>query len=98
MVTFVKYRNRKLYRRDISSYVNYQGIAELIRAGEAIEVYRDVDGVEITLEVLCSVLLHVVSKARGPEYHANESTKEFRQKLTRGEASIASLITDFSRE
>jgi polyhydroxyalkanoate synthesis repressor PhaR len=59
--TIKKYANRKLYHTNRKQYITLDGIAELIRAGEQIQVVDNESGEDIT----ASILAQVVAQARG---------------------------------
>jgi hypothetical protein len=54
--TIRRYANRKLYHLEGHRYVNLEGIADLIRAGEEVAVSDQASGQEITTEVLAQVI------------------------------------------
>jgi polyhydroxyalkanoate synthesis repressor PhaR len=59
--TIKKYANRKLYHTNRKQYITLDGIAELIRAGEQIQVVDNETGEDIT----ASILAQVVAQTRG---------------------------------
>ena len=56
MGTIRRYANRKFYHLEGHCYVNLEGIAGLIRAGEEIAVLDQPTGQDITTEVLAQVI------------------------------------------
>ena len=61
MQTIKKYANRKLYHTNRKQYITLDGIAELIRAGEPIQVVDNESGADITAPILAQV----VAQTRG---------------------------------
>jgi polyhydroxyalkanoate synthesis repressor PhaR len=61
MQTIKKYANRKLYHTNRKQYITLDGIAELIRTGEQIQVVDNESGEDIT----ASILAQVVAQTRG---------------------------------
>ena len=61
MQTIKKYANRKLYHTNRKQYITLDGIAELIRAGEQIQVVDNESGADITAPILAQV----VAQTRG---------------------------------
>jgi polyhydroxyalkanoate synthesis repressor PhaR len=59
--TIKKYANRKLYHTNRKQYITLDGIAELIRADEHIQVVDNETGEDIT----ASILAQVVAQTRG---------------------------------
>jgi polyhydroxyalkanoate synthesis repressor PhaR len=59
--TIKKYANRKLYHTNRKHYITLDGIAELIRAGEQIQVVDNGSGEDITAPILAQV----VAQTRG---------------------------------
>jgi polyhydroxyalkanoate synthesis repressor PhaR len=59
--TIKKYANRKLYHTNRKQYITLDGIAELIRAGEQIQVVDNESGEDITAPILAQV----VAQTRG---------------------------------
>jgi polyhydroxyalkanoate synthesis repressor PhaR len=60
MVTIKKYGNRRLYDTSSSSYINLEQLAELIRAGEEVQVVDVKSGEDLTREVLLQVVMEVL--------------------------------------
>ncbi len=60
MRTIKKYANRRLYDTETSAYINLDGLAELIRAGEEIHVVDVKTGADLTREVLLQVIGEVL--------------------------------------
>ena len=56
MRTIKKYANRKLYDTEAKQYISMDGLAELIRSGEEIEVIDNTSGEDITVSVLSQLL------------------------------------------
>ena len=61
MQTIKKYANRKLYHINRKQYITLEGIAELIRAGEQLQVVDNESGEDITAPILAQV----VAQTRG---------------------------------
>ncbi len=57
MQTIKKYANRKLYHTNRKQYITLDGIAELIQAGEPVEVIDNETGANITATILSQVVL-----------------------------------------
>jgi polyhydroxyalkanoate synthesis repressor PhaR len=55
--TIKKYANRKLYHTNRKQYITLDGIAELVQAGEEIEVVDNETGANITAQILSQVVL-----------------------------------------
>ena len=60
MRTIKKYANRRLYDTQTSAYINLEGLADLIRAGEEVQVVHVKTGEDLTREVLLQVILEVL--------------------------------------
>jgi polyhydroxyalkanoate synthesis repressor PhaR len=56
-VLIKRYGNRRLYNTETSSYVNYQDLMELIRAGNDIKVIDSKSGDDVTKSILIQVIL-----------------------------------------
>ena len=56
MQTIKKYANRKLYHTNRKQYITLDGIAELIRTGEQIQVVDNETGDDITASILAQVV------------------------------------------
>jgi polyhydroxyalkanoate synthesis repressor PhaR len=56
MRTIKKYANRKLYDTEAKQYISMDGLTELIRSGEEIEVIDNTSGEDITVSVLSQLL------------------------------------------
>lgn len=52
----VKYHNRRLYSKELSEYVSYNEVIEVIRKGEEITVTCHKTGKDLTKEVLLGAL------------------------------------------
>jgi polyhydroxyalkanoate synthesis repressor PhaR len=61
MQTIKKYANRKLYHINRKQYITLEGIAELIQAGEQVEVIDN----ETSEDITATILAQVVLQARG---------------------------------
>ncbi len=57
MRTIKKYSNRRLYDTEVSSYINLDALAELIRGGEQIRVVDAKSGEDLTHTVLLQIIL-----------------------------------------
>jgi polyhydroxyalkanoate synthesis repressor PhaR len=57
MQTVKKYANRKLYHTNRKQYITLEGIAELIQAGEPVQVIDNETGQDITAQILSQVVL-----------------------------------------
>lgn len=57
MQTIKKYANRKLYHLDRKRYITLDGIAELIQAGEQVQVLDNETGEDISASILAQVAL-----------------------------------------
>ena len=60
MVTVKKYGNRRLYDTSSSSYINLDQLAEMIRAGQEVQVVDAKSGEDLTREVLLQVVMEVL--------------------------------------
>lgn len=60
MRTIKKYANRRLYDTEASTYINLEGLADLVRAGEDVRVVDVKTGEDLTREVLLQVVLEVL--------------------------------------
>ncbi len=60
MVTIKKYGNRRLYDTSSSSYINLEQLADLIRAGQQVQVVDAKTGEDLTREVLLQVVMEVL--------------------------------------
>ncbi|HEY6332311.1 MAG TPA: polyhydroxyalkanoate synthesis repressor PhaR, partial [Blastocatellia bacterium] len=52
-----RYGNRRLYNTETSSYINYQELAELIRAGNDVRVIDSKTGDDVTKSILIQLIL-----------------------------------------
>ena len=52
-----RYENRKLYDTEASQYVSLSDIAELVRAGETVEVIDNASGDDLTAQTLTQIIL-----------------------------------------
>lgn len=57
MQTIKKYANRKLYHTNRKQYITLDGIAELIRSGEQVQVIDNETSEDITASILAQVVL-----------------------------------------
>lgn len=57
-----KYTNRKLYHTNRKSYITLEGIAELIRVGEQVQVVDNATGSDITATILTQIILQQPSE------------------------------------
>jgi len=55
--TIKRYDNRKLYDTEASCYVSQKDLAELVRAGETIEVVDNSTGEDLTAQTLTQIIL-----------------------------------------
>ena len=65
MIIIKRYANRKLYDTDAKKYVTLQGIAELIRDGNNVQVIDHETGEDITAVTLAQVMFEREKQARG---------------------------------
>ena len=63
-VVIKKYENRRLYDTKGSRYVNLDGVAEMVRAGEDIQVVDSKTGEDVTRHVLTQI---IVDGAKDPD-------------------------------
>ena len=56
-VLIKRYGNRRLYNTETSTYVNYQDLTEIIRAGHDIQVIDSKTGEDVTKSILIQVIL-----------------------------------------
>lgn len=66
MQTIKKYANRKLYHTNRKQYITLEGIAELIQAGEQVQVLNNETGEDITGPVLSQVVVQARGRSRLP--------------------------------
>jgi polyhydroxyalkanoate synthesis repressor PhaR len=66
MQTIKKYANRKLYHTNRKQYITLEGIAELIQAGEQVQVLNNETGEDITTPVLSQVVVQARGRSRLP--------------------------------
>jgi polyhydroxyalkanoate synthesis repressor PhaR len=57
MSVIKRYPNRKLYNMDENKYINLETIAEMIRAGEEIQVVDNVTGEDLTAVTLTQIIM-----------------------------------------
>ena len=63
-IVIKKYENRRLYDTKGSRYVNLDGVAEMVRSGEDIQVVDSKTGEDVTRHVLTQI---IVDGAKDPE-------------------------------
>ena len=63
-IVIKKYENRRLYDTHNSRYVNLDGVAEMVRSGEDIQVVDSKTGEDVTRHVLTQI---IVDGAKDPE-------------------------------
>lgn len=63
-IVIKKYENRRLYDTHNSRYVNLDGVAEMVRSGEDIQVVDSKSGEDVTRHVLTQI---IVDGAKDPE-------------------------------
>lgn len=56
-IVIKKYANRRLYDTHASQYINLDGVAELVRQGEAVQVVEAKGGEDITRQVLTQIIV-----------------------------------------
>jgi polyhydroxyalkanoate synthesis regulator protein len=54
-----KYKNRKLYSKELKKYITLETIKSIVENGESILVINSVDKTDVTKEVLVAALKHV---------------------------------------
>lgn len=57
----VKYKNRKLYDRNLARYATLTQVVEAVRQGKTVKVTDKVTGADVTCEVLSQVVLNKLS-------------------------------------
>ena len=65
MLTIKRYANRKLYDTEARKYVRLDGIAELIRNGQEVEVIDNETGEDLTAIVLTQIIYEQEKKSGG---------------------------------
>jgi len=65
MIIIKRYPNRKLYDTDAKQYVTLEGIAELIRAGDEVQVIDHASGEDLTSLTLTQIILEQERKQNG---------------------------------
>jgi polyhydroxyalkanoate synthesis repressor PhaR len=65
MITIKRYPNRKLYDTDAKQYITLDGIAELIRSGDEIQVIDHATGEDLTSLTLTQIILEQERKQNG---------------------------------
>lgn len=60
-----RYENRKLYDTAAKRYISLEEIAELVRAGEEVEVVDNASGADLTASTLAKVILEEHSGSQG---------------------------------
>jgi polyhydroxyalkanoate synthesis repressor PhaR len=66
MHTIKKYANRKLYHTNEKQYITLDGIAKLVRRGEAVQVLDNETGADITSSILAQVVLQARGRSGAP--------------------------------
>lgn len=61
-----KYANRKLYHTNRKHYITLDGIAQLIQAGEAVQVRDNETGSDITAAILLQIVLQMRDRTGSP--------------------------------
>jgi len=61
-----RYENRKLYDSEAGRYISLQGISELIRSGEDVQVIENTRGEDITEQTLTQIILEEGKKGNNP--------------------------------
>lgn len=65
MITIKRYPNRKLYDTDAKQYITLEGIAELIRRGDEIQVIDHATGEDLTSLTLTQIILEQERRQNG---------------------------------
>jgi polyhydroxyalkanoate synthesis repressor PhaR len=65
MVIIKRYPNRKLYNTEAKQYITLEGVAELIRQGEEIQVVDHASGEDLTALTLTQIILEQEKKQSG---------------------------------
>lgn len=65
MALIKRYPNRKLYHTETKKYITLEGIAELIRDGEEVQVIDHASGEELTTLTLTQIVLELEKKKSG---------------------------------
>jgi polyhydroxyalkanoate synthesis repressor PhaR len=65
MTIIKRYPNRKLYNTEAKQYITLEGIADLIRQGEEVQVVDHATGEDLTALTLTQVILEQEKKRRG---------------------------------
>lgn len=65
MIVIKRYPNRKLYDTDSKQYITLEGIAELIRAGQEVQVIDHASGEDLTSLTLTQIILEQERKQNG---------------------------------
>jgi polyhydroxyalkanoate synthesis repressor PhaR len=65
MTIIKRYPNRKLYDTEAKKYITLEGIADLIRQGEEVQVVDHASGEDLTALTLTQVILEQEKKRRG---------------------------------
>jgi polyhydroxyalkanoate synthesis repressor PhaR len=82
-----RYESRKLYDSGESRYVSLQELAQLIRAGEEVEVVDNASGADVTVQTLTQVILEEGRKGR-----SLVSSSALHELLRKGEAAISTGV------
>ncbi|MES3629121.1 MAG: polyhydroxyalkanoate synthesis regulator DNA-binding domain-containing protein [Longimonas sp.] len=78
-----RYENRKLYDTEASAYVSLSDIAELVRAGETVEVVDQSTGQDLTAQTLTQIIL-----AEGKQGHQPISAEVLHKLLRQSGAAL----------
>jgi polyhydroxyalkanoate synthesis repressor PhaR len=65
MLIIKRYPNRKLYNTDSKQYITLEGIAELIRTGEEVQIQDHVSGEDLTAVTLTQIIFEQEKKQAG---------------------------------
>ncbi len=65
MIVIKRYPNRKLYDTEAKQYVTLEGVAELIRAGQEVQVIDHASGEDLTSLTLTQIILEQERKQNG---------------------------------
>lgn len=65
MMIIKRYPNRKLYNTDSKQYITLEGIAELIRTGEEVQILDHVSGEDLTAVTLTQIIFEQEKKQAG---------------------------------
>jgi len=85
----IRYKNRKIYDKVSSKYVSFVEIAEVIRDGEDVTILDFQTKLDVTSEILTSLLLERESTAK-----IRPSPDDLMSILRCGDGSLASLLSE----